>query len=84
MKKEMNDMTKSELKAILAEGLHLVEFFKKSGERTARILTLDPTHLPEFSDSARPKKEPEDYISAWDFEKGKWLALNPNRVISSN
>ena len=84
MEKETKDMTKSELKAILAEGLHLVEFFKKSGERTARILTLDPIHLPEFSDSARPKKEPVDYISAWDFEKGKWIALKPTKVISSN
>ena len=80
----MKDMTKSEFKATLAQGFHLVEFFKKSGERTARTLTLDPTHLPVFSDSARPKKEPADYVSAWDVKSEKWISVNPNRVISSN
>jgi len=77
-------MNKQELKATLASGFHLVEFFKKSGERTARVLTLDPAHLPEFSGSARPKKEPADYVSAWDVKSDKWVAVNPARVISSN
>ena len=84
MEKEMKDMTKSELKATLAQGFHLVEFFKKDGERVARILTLDPKYLPEFKDEARPKKEPVDYISAWDVKKEGWIALKPSRVISSN
>ena len=77
-------MTKSELKAILAQGFHLVEFFKKDGERVARVLTLDPAHLPGFRDDARPKKEPVDYVSAWDVKKEGWIALKPSRVISSN
>jgi len=77
-------MNKQELKATLASGFHLVEFFKKSGERTARVLTLDPAHLPEFSEDARPKKEPAEYVSAWDFKNQKWIALNPHKVISSN
>jgi hypothetical protein len=84
MEKEMKDMTKSELKTILSEGFHLVEFFKKDGERVARVLTLDPKFLPEFKDEARPKKEPVDYVSAWDVNKGGWIALKPTRVISSN
>jgi len=84
MKKEMKDMTKSELKATLASGFHLVEFFKKDGERTARVLTLDPAHLPGMKEDARPKREPVDYVSAWDVKKAGWIALKPSRVISSN
>jgi len=84
MEKEMKDMTKSELKTLLSKGYHLVEFFKKDGERVARVLTLDPEFLPEFKEEARPKKEPVDYVSAWDVKKEGWIALKPTRVISSN
>lgn len=78
-------MNKEQLIQILEVGFHLVEFTKKSGERVARVLTLDPAHIPEFVPKTdRITKQSQDVVRAWDHDNQKFCTVIPKNVISSN
>lgn len=75
----------NELKQRLSEGFHLVEFTKKSGERVARVLTLDPTLIPEFeAKTDRVTKQNAGVVRAWDVDRKKYCSVIPANVHSTN
>jgi hypothetical protein len=84
IKGEIN-MNKEQLVAILSKGFHLVEFTKKSGERVARVLTLDPNLIPEFVPKTdRITKQATHTVRAWDHDNQKFCTVIPENVFSSN
>ncbi len=73
------------LKTVLSEGCHLVEFTKKDGTRTARVLTLDPKWVPEFEPKTdRVTKQNASVVRAWDVDNKKFTSVIPANVISHN
>lgn len=78
-------MNKQQLVATLSTGFHLVEFTKKSGERVARVLTLDPTLIPAFVPKTnRSTKQATHTVRAWDHDNQKYCTVIPEFVHSSN
>lgn len=78
-------MNKETLISVLSQGSHLVEFTKKSGERVARVLTLDPALVPEFvAKTDRITKQSETTVRAWDVKGLKFCSIIPANVISHN
>ena len=78
-------MNVTELKLRLREGIHLVEFTKKNGDRVARVLTLDPTVVPVFEPKTdRITRQNAGVVRAWDVDRKKYTSVIPANVHSMN
>ena len=77
--------TAKTLSEALSVGCHLVEFTKKSGERVARVLTLEPGRVPEYDPKTdRITKQNPGVVRAWDVDRKKFCSVIPANVHSMN
>jgi len=78
------NMTKDQVKKLLAVGVATVTFIKKDGTVRVMQATLDPKNLPvvEARVNATPRKENPDVVAVYDMEKSAWRSFRIDSVTS--
>ena len=78
------NMTKDQVKKLLAVGVATVTFIKKDGTVRVMQATLDPKNLPvvEARVNATPRKENPDVVAVYDMEKNAWRSFRIDSVTS--
>lgn len=81
-------MGKSEVVALLNEGVVEVEFLKTNGEYRKMSATLKPELLPEvvreIEEKAEPRKKSEDALAVWDCDAKGWRSFRWDRLEKVN
>ena len=78
------NMTKDQVKKLLAVGVATVTFIKKDGTVRVMQATLDPKNLPvvEARVNVTPRKENPDVVAVYDMEKSAWRSFRIDSVTS--
>jgi hypothetical protein len=78
------NMTKDQVKKLLAVGVATVTFIKKDGTVRVMQATLDPKNLPvvEARPNTTPRKENPDVVAVYDMEKSAWRSFRIDSVTS--
>lgn len=81
-------MDKSEIIALLNEGVVEVEFLKTNGEYRKMSATLKAELLPEvvreIEEKAAPRKKNDDALAVWDYDAKGWRSFRWDRLEKVN
>lgn len=75
-------INREEMISRLAEGVCLVEFTKKDGDKRLMECTLDMNMIPENQRPAEIKSRSENNISVWDVQANGWRSFVVANVIN--